>query len=49
MEIKRGIDIAVKKAVESINAIKKTVDAKEIAPSEPGKRAGPFAGPRRRG
>ena len=31
MEIKRGIDIAVKKAVESINAIKKTVDAKEIA------------------
>src|SRR5258707_10183543 len=28
MEIKRGIDIAVKKAVESINAIKKTVDAK---------------------
>src|SRR5512141_1079630 len=31
MEIKRGIDIAVRKAVESINAIKKTVDAKEIA------------------
>ena len=31
MEIKRGIDIAVKRAVESINAIKKTVDAKEIA------------------
>jgi chaperonin GroEL len=31
MEIKRGIDVAVKKAVESINAIKKTVDAKEIA------------------
>jgi chaperonin GroEL len=31
MEIKRGIDIAVKKAVECINAIKKTVDAKEIA------------------
>ena len=31
MEIKRGIDIAVKKAVDSINAIKKTVDAKEIA------------------
>ena len=31
MEIKRGIDIAVKKAVETINAIKKTVDAKEIA------------------
>jgi chaperonin GroEL len=31
MEIKRGIDIAVKKAVEAINAIKKTVDAKEIA------------------
>ena len=31
MEIKRGIDIAVKKAVESINAIKKNVDAKEIA------------------
>jgi chaperonin GroEL len=31
MEIKRGIDIAVKKAVDAINAIKKTVDAKEIA------------------
>ena len=31
MEIKRGIDIAVKKAVESIDAIKKSVDAKEIA------------------
>ncbi len=31
MEIKRGIDIAVKKAVDSINTIKKTVDAKEIA------------------
>ncbi len=31
MEIKRGIDIAVRKAVDSINAIKKTVDAKEIA------------------
>src|SRR5271169_999840 len=31
MEIKRGIDVAVKKAVEAINAIKKTVDAKEIA------------------
>jgi chaperonin GroEL len=31
MEIKRGIDIAVKRAVEAINAIKKTVDAKEIA------------------
>src|SRR5664279_5159313 len=31
MEIKRGIDVAVKRAVESINAIKKTVDAKEIA------------------
>jgi len=31
MEIKRGIDIAVKKAVDAVNAIKKTVDAKEIA------------------
>ncbi|MEO6323130.1 MAG: chaperonin GroEL, partial [Thermoanaerobaculia bacterium] len=31
MEIKRGIDIAVKKAVEAINSIKKSVDAKEIA------------------
>ncbi len=31
MEIKRGIDLAVKKAVDSINAMKKTVDAKEIA------------------
>jgi chaperonin GroEL len=31
MEIKRGIDIAVKRAVESINTIKKSVDAKEIA------------------
>src|ERR1039457_1722193 len=31
MEIKRGIDVAVKRAVESVNAIKKTVDAKEIA------------------
>src|SRR5512141_188322 len=31
MEIKRGIDLAVKKAVESINSMKKTVDAKEIA------------------
>src|SRR5664279_5568298 len=31
MEIKHGIDVAVKRAVESINAMKKTVDAKEIA------------------
>src|SRR5512141_587036 len=31
MELKRGIDSAVKKAAESINAIKKTVDAKESA------------------
>src|SRR5471030_2475124 len=31
MEIKRGIDLAVKKAVDAINAMKKTVDAKEIA------------------
>src|SRR5436309_12331046 len=31
MEIKRGIDIAVKRAVETINNLKKTVDAKEIA------------------
>src|SRR5450756_787320 len=31
MEIKRGIDIAVKKAVEAINGIKKSVDSKEIA------------------
>ncbi len=31
MEIKRGIDIAVKKAVEAINSLKKSVDEKEIA------------------
>ena len=31
MEIKRGIEIAVKKAVESIDKLKKSVDAKEIA------------------
>jgi len=31
MEIKRGIEIAVKRAVEAINGLKKTVDAKEIA------------------
>ena len=31
MELKRGIDIAVKKAVESIDKLKKSVDAKEIA------------------
>jgi chaperonin GroEL len=31
MEIKRGIDLAVRKAVDAINAMKKTVDAKEIA------------------
>src|SRR5574337_2235191 len=31
MEIKRGIDLAVKEAVKSIDALKKTVDAKEIA------------------
>src|SRR5664279_5723988 len=31
MEIKRGIDVAVKRAVESINAIKKNVDAKAVA------------------
>lgn len=31
MEIKRGIEIAVKRAVEVIDSIKKTVDAKEIA------------------
>src|SRR5512138_739896 len=31
MEVKRGIDVAVKKAVDAVNAIKKTVDAKEIA------------------
>src|SRR5450631_3534117 len=31
MELKRGIDLAVKKAVDAINAMKKTVDAKEIA------------------
>jgi chaperonin GroEL len=31
MEIKRGIDLAVKKAVDAVNAMKKTVDAKEIA------------------
>ncbi len=30
MEIKSGIDIAVKKAVESINSLKKAVDAKDI-------------------
>jgi len=30
MEVKRGIDIAVKKAVESIDAQKKNVDAKDI-------------------
>ncbi len=31
MEVKRGIDLAVKKAVECIDALKKSVDAKEIA------------------
>jgi chaperonin GroEL len=31
MELKRGIEIAVKKAVESIDKLKKGVDAKEIA------------------
>src|SRR5512144_725627 len=31
MDIKRGIDIAVKKAVETIDALKKSVNAKEIA------------------
>ena len=31
MEVKRGIDLAVKKAVESIDKLKKSVDAKEIA------------------
>src|SRR5512138_2004801 len=31
MELKRGIDLAVKKAVESIDKLKKSVDAKEIA------------------
>ncbi len=31
MEVKRGIDIAVKKAVEAIDKLKKSVDAKEIA------------------
>ncbi len=31
MEIKRGIDLAVKKAVDAINSMKKTVDAREIA------------------
>src|SRR6478752_392645 len=31
MEIKRGIDIAVKKAVETIDSMKKTVTAEEIA------------------
>ena len=30
MEIKSGIDIAVKKAVESVNSLKKAVDAKDI-------------------
>jgi chaperonin GroEL len=30
MEIKSGIDVAVKKAVESINGLKKAVDAKDI-------------------
>src|SRR5512140_3585876 len=30
MEVKRGIDIAVKKAVESINSLKKNVEAKDI-------------------
>ncbi len=31
MELKRGIDLAVKKSVESIDKLKKSVDAKEIA------------------
>jgi chaperonin GroEL len=31
MELKRGIEIAVKKAVESIDKLKKSVDAKEIS------------------
>mgnify|MGYP000896296147 FL=1 len=31
MELKRGIEIAVKKSVESIDKLKKSVDAKEIA------------------
>ncbi len=31
MEVKRGIDIAVKRAVEAIDKLKKSVDAKEIA------------------
>jgi chaperonin GroEL len=31
MEVKRGIDIAVKKAVEAIDKLKKSVDAKDIA------------------
>ncbi|KAA0252024.1 chaperonin GroEL [Acidobacteria bacterium ACD] len=31
MEVKRGIDLAVKKAVEAIDKLKKNVDAKEIA------------------
>ncbi len=31
MEVKRGIDLAVKKAVEALDKIKKSVDAKEIA------------------
>src|SRR5207302_987864 len=31
MEIKRGIDIAVKRAVEAIDKLKKSVDEKEIA------------------
>jgi chaperonin GroEL len=31
MEVKRGIDVAVKKAVEALDKIKKSVDAKEIA------------------
>jgi len=31
MEVKRGIDVAVRKAVEAIDKLKKSVDAKEIA------------------
>ncbi len=31
MELKRGIEIAVKKSVESVDKLKKSVDAKEIA------------------
>ncbi|HSB35238.1 MAG TPA: chaperonin GroEL [Thermoanaerobaculia bacterium] len=31
MEVKRGIDLAVKKAVETIDKLKKSVDAKEIS------------------